>query len=118
MTILEQFLKSPGRQPCARDSIIFSEGDRGGAMYAVVSGEVEIMIHGTVVETVGPGGFFGEMAIIDDEPRSGTAIAKSDCELVAIDEAAFRALAQENPDFALAVIRVLARRLRRMDDHI
>jgi CRP-like cAMP-binding protein len=87
-------------------------------MYAVSEGEVDILVHGKVVETVGPGGILGEMALIDTKPRSATAIAQTDCKLVPISEKRFTFLIQQTPHFALQVMRVMAERLRRMDANV
>jgi CRP-like cAMP-binding protein len=84
-------------------------------MYAVKEGEVELVVDGSAVETVGPGGIFGEMALIEHDVRSATAIARTTCELVPIDERRFTFLVQQNPYFAMQVFRVMARRLRRMN---
>lgn len=94
---------------------VFSTGDPGDLMYAVKDGEVELIVDGSVVEVVGSGGIFGEMALIEHDVRSATAIAKTPCELVPIDEAKFAFLVQQNPFFAMHVFRVLARRLRHMN---
>jgi CRP-like cAMP-binding protein len=94
---------------------IFSIGDPGTEMYVVKSGEVEIMVGDKVIATVGPGGIFGEMALVDGEPRSANAVARSDCEVVPVDERAFTFLVGETPHFALQVMRTLADRLRRMN---
>jgi CRP/FNR family transcriptional regulator, cyclic AMP receptor protein len=82
-------------------------------MFVVVSGSVTLSIDGRVVETVGAGGIFGEMAVIEREPRSGTAVADTDVTLVAIDKRRFWFLVQETPYFAEIVMRVMAARLRR-----
>ena len=82
-------------------------------MYVVRDGSVTLSIGDQVVETVGPGGLFGEMAVIDREPRSATAIAESDVTLVSIDKRRFWFLVQETPYFAEIVMRVMAQRLRR-----
>jgi CRP/FNR family cyclic AMP-dependent transcriptional regulator len=94
---------------------IFAEGQPGDLMYVVKEGEVDVIVHGKVVETVGSGGIFGEMALIDRIPRSATAVAKTDCQLVPINEARFQFLVQQTPYFAIEVMRVLAHRLRQMD---
>jgi len=94
---------------------IFAEGQPGDQMFIVKEGEVEIVVHGKVVETIGPGGLLGEMALIDRNPRSATAIAKTDCQLVPINEKRFQFLVQQTPYFAIEVMRVLAQRLRHMD---
>jgi CRP-like cAMP-binding protein len=96
-------------------AVVFREGDAGETMYAVKDGEVDLVVNGTVVETVGPGGIFGEMALIEHEARSATAIAKTPCELVPIDERRFSFMVQQTPNFAMHVLRTLAHRLRAMN---
>jgi CRP-like cAMP-binding protein len=93
---------------------IFSAGDPGDVMFAVKSGTVEIFFNDALLETIGEGGIFGEMALIDRSARSANAVAKTDCELIRIDEDRFDLLVKFNPYFALEVLRVTVRRLRRM----
>ena len=97
---------------------IFVEGDDGSAMYVVRTGTVAIMSCGAVLETLGPNGAFGEMALIDGSPRSATAIAREETEVAVIDERAFLYLVERNPSFALDLLRRLAARLRRMNDSL
>ena len=97
----------------APGQIIFEYGQTRDFMYVVKKGEVDIVIHGQVVETVGEEGFFGELALIDQAPRSAAAIAKTDCLLIKIDERQFLYLIQETPFFALIVMRTMAARIRR-----
>jgi CRP-like cAMP-binding protein len=92
---------------------IFEEGQPGSEMYIVTSGRVELRADDRVLETLEAGGVFGEMALVDDQPRSATAVAATDCELVPIDEKRFEFLMGRMPFFALEVMRVMARRLRR-----
>ncbi len=94
---------------------IFQRDELGKTMYVVLEGEVNILLNGVVVETVRRGGIFGEMALIDDSPRSASAVAVTTCKLTAIDERRFVFLTQETPYFALHVMSVLAERLRRKD---
>lgn len=91
---------------------IFDEGDAGDYMYGVIEGEVQILKHGKVVDTVGAGGIFGEMALIDKTARSATAVAKTDCKAAQIAEKRFYFLVQQTPNFALHLLRVLTERLR------
>jgi len=95
--------------------MIFEEGDRGDEFFFVVRGQVEIRSGDRSFETVGPDGIFGEMALIDDSPRSATAVALTDVTLAPIKENQFLFLVQNAPFFALSVMRVLARRLRRQN---
>ena len=97
---------------------IFNEGDSGNTMYVVVDGQVDLLVKEKLVESLGPGGVLGEMALLDNVPRSASAIAKSDCRLVEINEKRFKFLVQQTPNFALQLMRVIADRLRRMDDRL
>ena len=97
---------------------IFDEGQHGDLMYVVIEGEAEIRVRDRTVDTVGPGGILGEMALIDEKPRSATAIAKVDCKLVPIDQRRFTFLVQETPFFSLHVMKVMADRLRQMNAQI
>jgi len=92
---------------------IFKAGDRGDAMYVVLEGEVEILVGSTIVEIAGTGSIVGEMALIDDEPRSATVVAKTHCRLVPVDQGQFQYMVSEGPFFALQVMKVMADRLRK-----
>jgi CRP-like cAMP-binding protein len=96
--------------------VIFRDGDAPDNMYVVVSGEVEIRLRDAVIETVSQGGTFGEMALIDGSARSATVVAKTDCEVAAIDKRTFTLLVDEMPYFALFVMRNVVDRLRRMNE--
>jgi len=91
---------------------IFLEDDPGDSLFVVRSGKVDVITFGTVLESVDPGGMFGEMALIDGGPRSAAALAAEATEVAVIDEETFHALVREEPEFALAVIRLLVRRIR------
>jgi CRP-like cAMP-binding protein len=101
----------------AAGAVIFSEGDPADRMYVVQTGSVSLSVGDRVVETVTSGGLFGEIAVIDRESRSGSAVAESDTVLVGIDKRRFWFLVQETPYFAEIVMRVMANRLRRETAH-
>ena len=92
--------------------IIFKEGDQADQLFAIKSGEIAIQLGNRTLAELSANSIFGEMALIDDAPRSATAVAKTDVELVAISEKQFLFLVSQTPFFALKVMRVLARRLR------
>jgi CRP/FNR family transcriptional regulator, cyclic AMP receptor protein len=96
----------------ANGGVVFVKGDCGEFAYLVRSGEVEIRGAGHAFEVVGPGGLFGEMALIDGGPRSASAVARKATELVVVDRQTFDRLLREVPDFALKVMQLLALRLR------
>jgi CRP/FNR family cyclic AMP-dependent transcriptional regulator len=79
----------------------------------IKSGQVRIQVGNRTVAELASETIFGEMALIDDEPRSATAIAATDVELVPVSEKQFLFLVSQTPYFALKVMRVLAQRLRK-----
>jgi CRP/FNR family transcriptional regulator, cyclic AMP receptor protein len=105
--------RSGESESCRAGELIFSRGDQGDRLYLVDKGCVSLRIGELTLEVVGPGGLFGEMAVIAREPRSASAVAETDCELVAIDKRRFWFLVQETPSFAEIAMEVMADRLRR-----
>jgi CRP/FNR family transcriptional regulator, cyclic AMP receptor protein len=97
---------------------IFAEGQPGKVMYVIAEGEVEILVKGKLIEKVLTGGIVGELGIIDNEPRSATAIAITDCKLIVVDKKRFAFLVQETPNFANQVMKIMARRLRRINEYL
>jgi len=115
MGSLHLFRNQPEVIAVAAGDYIFRSGESAKVMYLIIEGDVELMLGSTVVETAGEGAFIGEMALIDDGPRSASARARSDCRVFPIDEARFQLLVKETPFFALQMMKTLARRLRQMD---
>lgn len=97
---------------------ILKTGEHGETMYVVMEGEVDILEGTVVLETAGPGSIVGELALIDDEPRSASVVAKTDSRLVPVDRRRFEFMITETPFFALAVMKVLADRLRKTNARI
>jgi CRP/FNR family transcriptional regulator, cyclic AMP receptor protein len=95
---------------------VFSAGEEGRTMYVILEGEVELRIGPAIVATLGVGEPFGEMALIDKSPRVTAAIAKTPCKLAVITEKRFDFLVQQHPYFARQVMKVMAERLRKMDE--
>jgi CRP/FNR family transcriptional regulator, cyclic AMP receptor protein len=93
-------------------SVIFREGDAANELFVIKSGQVRIQIGNRTITELGQDSIFGEMALIDSEPRSATAVAVTDVELVPVSEKHFLFLVGQTPYFALKVMRVLAQRLR------
>jgi CRP/FNR family cyclic AMP-dependent transcriptional regulator len=92
--------------------VIFKEGDAARELFIIQSGEVEIRLGNRALETLPQYSIFGEMALIDANPRSATAVAASDVKLVPVTEKQFLFLISNTPHFALNVMRIMARRLR------
>jgi CRP-like cAMP-binding protein len=97
---------------------IFKDGEEGHSMYVVCEGTVKLMVHGRLLEKVTARGIFGELALIDDAPRSATAIAETDVKLAEITEKRFDFLVSQTPKFALQIMRIMADRLRHDADKL
>jgi CRP-like cAMP-binding protein len=91
---------------------IVQTGQTGTRMYVVLEGRVAISIGKRVVERLGPGGVFGEAALLEPSPRLATATAETDCELLPVTRRGFLALVKLNPGFADAILTSIAERLR------
>ena len=96
------------------NKVIMKEGDRGIFMYVVHEGMVEISINQKVVEKIGPGGVFGEIALVDQSARVATATAETDCMLLSLNRNDFMDLVKTKPAFALLLLKALSERLRFM----
>ncbi len=111
------------RRNVSRGSAIMHAGDPTDALYIVVSGRLKVMMgeadgKEVILGIIGPGEFFGEMGLIDDSPRSATVVAIEPCELLSISKRVFKKCLVENVEVALAVLRVVVRRLRDADRKI
>ncbi len=113
MVTLDLFHNTDRWLACRAGEVIFRTGDPGEKMYVVLEGQVRLSANGRELEQLGPGGVFGEIALIDNGPRSADAVAVTDGRLVPIDENWFKFLVQQTPFFSLQVMRVMAERLRR-----
>jgi CRP/FNR family transcriptional regulator, cyclic AMP receptor protein len=111
MRAMEIFNREPDVRNFSAGQPIFAEGEPGDVMYAVLQGEVEIRRAGRVLGTVRDGGIFGEMALLDEKPRSAAAVAKSDCRVAAIGQRRFTRLVEKTPIFALSLMQVVSDRL-------
>ena len=103
--------------------VIFEEGSYGDEMYIVHSGLVKLVKQSTgremVIATISPGEFFGEMALVDNAPRSVSAVAGADqTRLLALDRDKFLFLVSHQPAFALTVMHVLCQRIREMNEKL
>jgi CRP/FNR family transcriptional regulator, cyclic AMP receptor protein len=95
----------------ADGAVLFNKGDEGECAYIVKRGRVRIGT-GIPIEVMLPGEVFGEMALIDDEPRSAAAVAVGVTEVLPIDRPLFGVLMRDDSDFAMTVMRLMVRRLR------
>ena len=92
--------------------VIAVEGEPGAGLFVIDQGRANVSIGGREVNTLGPGDFFGEMALLDGGPRTATVTAATDVELFALTGWVFRGLVSEHPQIAMRVMETMAGRLR------
>jgi CRP-like cAMP-binding protein len=107
-----------------RNETIFHQGDPGDSLYIVESGAVKIVLpdpegeEGAIIATLGPGDFFGELALLDGEEHSATAMALEPTEALVLRRDAFDRLVDEEPDLRRALFAGLVGELRRLTNHV
>jgi len=120
---LASFAEVTREREYPKNSVILFEDDPGDSLYIVSTGQVKVVLIGedgreVILSVLGDGDFFGEMALIDDEPRSAHVIAMKDSQLLVLRRDDFQAQVAMHPQIALKLLRVLVQRLRRADEKI
>jgi CRP/FNR family cyclic AMP-dependent transcriptional regulator len=115
MNLADLFRHDSGTLNIEPGDFLFREGEGGDKMYVLLEGTAEIVLGDLVVEAAGPGALLGEMALIDDNPRTASVVAKTPCRLAQVDRRRFHFLVQQTPHFATHVMKTLADRLRHMN---
>ena len=111
------------RKSAPRSNTIMAGGDPTDSLYIVLSGRLKVMMSDSdgkevILSILGPGEFFGEMGLIDEEPRSASVVTIEPCELLQLAKRDFNKCLAENFEMAMAVMRGLVRRLREADRKI
>ena len=101
-----------------KNTILMSEGETGESMYIVIEGSIRVFVgdeegNEIVLFLEGPGSYLGEISLLDDEPRTASAITLEKTEVLAISKAGFLACLESNPEVAFLIVRALTERLRR-----
>jgi CRP-like cAMP-binding protein len=114
---LDQLCRYAKHTVLKRGATIFAKDDPGNSLYAVISGTVKISIsspdgRNAILNLVGPGELFGEMAVLDGQPRSADATANTNCEIFVIDRRDFLPFVRSQPALAMKFIELLCARLR------
>jgi CRP-like cAMP-binding protein len=112
MVFFELFAHNPEIVRVPAGEPLFSAGEEGHMLFVLATGSAEVIVNNRVVEALQHGSIVGEMGIVSPGPRSATVVASTDCEFVAVDEKRFLFLVQQTPFFATQVMRVMADRLR------
>jgi CRP-like cAMP-binding protein len=93
-------------------AVIATEGQRGVGFFVISEGTVDYSVHGDRVGSGGPGDYFGEVALLDDGPRTATVTATSDVTAYGLTSWEFRPLVEENASIAWELLQTMAKRLR------
>jgi CRP/FNR family cyclic AMP-dependent transcriptional regulator len=97
----------------AAGAVVAGEGEPGAGLFVIDQGEADVTIGGRKLNHLGPGDFFGEMALLDGGPRTATVTATTDLSLFALTEWVYRGLLSEHPSIAIRTLEAMAARLRR-----
>jgi CRP/FNR family transcriptional regulator, cyclic AMP receptor protein len=116
MTTFPVLTNEPNRMTFQAGATIFAEGEKGDNMYYIVAGQVNIRRRDKVLNTLGSGEIFGEMALLDDSPRSATAVAADQVTVAAVNQKRFLQMIAGTPFFAVQVMQVIAERLRHSNE--
>ena len=119
-SVAMEFFRSAGKpHQIEKGRTIFAESEKGiplllmpNRMYLLLEGEVSVLVNDQPIATVQQGEIFGEMAAINQAPRSATAVAKTPCRVIALNDRQFQTALGKKPEFALMLMRVMISRLR------
>ncbi|HVR69249.1 MAG TPA: Crp/Fnr family transcriptional regulator [Vicinamibacteria bacterium] len=115
--------KVANRRRYPKDSVVFFENEQGDFFFMILEGRIKVTILGddgreVILTLLAAGDFFGEMALLDNEPRSATAIAVEDSELLSLHRHDFQNVLTDNRSITVGLIKVLTARLRRANHQI
>ena len=105
------------RRTYAADDTIVKEGSTGTALYIILSGRARVEREGSTLGELSAGDFFGELALIEEHPRSATVVAAADTDCLLFPAWEFTALLKEHPEIAVPIMRALIGRLHRREHH-
>lgn len=108
---LQHALGDPVPSTAAAGKIVVTKGALGACMFVVIRGRIAISVGGTVIEHVGPGGAFGEMALVDRSGRSATAMTETDSDWLLIGKNEFVDMVRTRPAFGIALMRSMSARV-------
>lgn len=95
--------------------VLTRQGERGEEFFVIVDGRVRVERDGKLLAVLGSAEFIGEIALIDEGPRTATATCETDCRLILLGHREFHSLLREQPEIELTILRTLAERVRRLD---
>ncbi len=120
---LDQLAAASVRRSYPKGRTIVAEGEPSQSLYILLSGRAKVQRSDSegkevILAVIGSGEFFGEMSLIDDEPRSASVITLEHCDFMAINKDSFKAMLIQSPDVCMKIMKGLVRRLREADKKI
>jgi CRP/FNR family cyclic AMP-dependent transcriptional regulator len=120
---LEKLVASAVKKSYPKNSVVINEGDEAGSLFIILSGKVHAFLSNETGRTVTlstqeSGSFFGELSLLDGEPRSASVMTLEPTVCILIPRRAFQVWLQEHPDAALSIIRSLTRRIRTLTESV
>jgi len=112
---LKAIMKVSKQQDFQNEEVIVKKGDEGAGFYLILQGAVEVRSNGKTLAKLGPGHFFGEMSVVDTQPRSADVVAVESSRALVLSAWAFKSLLSERPRIAVKMLQELVRRLRNSD---
>jgi CRP/FNR family cyclic AMP-dependent transcriptional regulator len=109
---LKRLVDRMSERTFAEGEVAVEEGRGGAGFWLIQEGSATVSIGGEIIRTLGPGDYFGEIALLDDGPRTATVTAGTDLRCLGMATWEFRPFVLEHPDVALTMLQALARRLR------
>src|SRR6185436_18434114 len=120
---IERMAKLAVRRRYPKDTVVFFENEEGDFFFNIIDGRIKVTIIGddgreVILSVLGPGDFFGEMALLDNEPRSASAIAAEETQLLCLHRTDFQTVLTDNRSITSALIKILSARLRHANHQI
>ena len=120
---LDYLLKRTHAFNYTRNSVVITQGEQSNSLYIVLEGRLKVYVSDSdgrqaLLAFLGKGDFFGELSLLDDEPRSASVMAMTKTRLLCLTQEGFMEFIQAHPDTLLPMLRIMAQRLRKLDETI
>ena len=118
--ILEQHMV---KRTFQKNTVVINEGDEANSLFIIIEGTVKVFLSNEegreiIINTQGPGDHFGELALLDDEPRSASVMTLSKSSIGVISKADFQSVLSKHPELAIKLLTEMTRRVRLLSDNI
>jgi CRP-like cAMP-binding protein len=112
---LQTIAKASDEVRVEKGKVLVEQGRTGHEFFAIIDGKAKVVRDGKKIATLGPGQYFGEMALLDREPRSASVVAETDLDLIVLGQREFAGIIDAVPSMAHKLLSAMAKRLREAD---